>query len=110
MDSLNIDGSGRITGSKVKFTIGISYEASGEETTLDWKSSFDFGLIVNYRKNPVYRIFEAVRSEAAGYGISIVKSEFIGMVPRDAIVDTINHYLMSDIENKDILDFKAGKI
>ncbi len=66
--------------------------------------------IVNYRKNPVYRIFEAVRSEAAGYGISIVKSEFIGMVPRDAIVDTINHYLMSDIENKNILDFKAGKI
>ncbi|MCL4311950.1 MAG: SRPBCC domain-containing protein [Candidatus Thermoplasmatota archaeon] len=45
-DSLNIDGSGRITGSKVKFTIGISYEASGEETILDWKSSFDFGLIV----------------------------------------------------------------
>ena len=46
MDSINIDGSGRIAGSKVKFNIAISYENRGEETLLDWKSSFDFGLIV----------------------------------------------------------------
>ena len=46
LDSINIDGSGRIAGSKVKFNIAISYESQGEETLLDWKSSFDFGLIV----------------------------------------------------------------
>jgi carbon monoxide dehydrogenase subunit G len=45
-DSLNIEGSGRIAGSKVKFTIEIHYSGNGQQTNLDWKSSFDFGLIV----------------------------------------------------------------
>ncbi len=65
--------------------------------------------IVNYRKNPVYRIFEAVKEEAAGYGVLPVKSEFIGMVPRDALVGSFNHYLMSELKNKNVLDFSAGK-
>jgi glutamate formiminotransferase len=65
--------------------------------------------IVNYRKNPVYRIFEAVREEASGYGISIAKSEFVGMVPKDAIAASFNHYLRSDLKSKDILNFLPGK-
>ncbi len=56
-DSLNINGSGRIAGSKIKFGIDISYEIQGEETKLDWKSSFDFGLIVKLMgKNKVDEI------------------------------------------------------
>jgi glutamate formiminotransferase len=66
--------------------------------------------IVNYRKNPLYRIFEAVKSEAAGYGIPVVKSEFIGMVPEEAIVATLNHYLISDIGNKNVLEYNQGKL
>ncbi|WP_337860407.1 glutamate formimidoyltransferase [Ferroplasma sp.] len=66
--------------------------------------------IVNYRKNPLYRIFETVKSEAAGYGISIIKSEFIGMVPQEAMAQSFNHYLMSNIENTGILVYRQSKI
>jgi carbon monoxide dehydrogenase subunit G len=45
-ESLNIQGTGRIAGSKVKFSIEISYASDKEHTVLQWKSSFDFGLIV----------------------------------------------------------------
>ena len=65
--------------------------------------------LVNYRKNPLYRIFEAVKTEAARYGISIAGSEFIGMVPEDALIDSFNYYMMSDIKNKNVLKFREGK-
>ena len=66
--------------------------------------------LVNYRKNPLYRIFEAVKAEASRYGISIAGSEFIGMVPREALVESFNYYMMSDLKNNNVLDFRAGKI
>ena len=66
--------------------------------------------LVNYRKNPLYRIFEAVRAEAARYGVSIAGSEFIGMVPVDALVESFNYYMMSDLKNNNILNFHQGKI
>jgi carbon monoxide dehydrogenase subunit G len=56
-DSLKIDGTGRIAGSKIKFNINIKYEASDEQTLLDWSSSFDFGLIIKIMgKNKVDEI------------------------------------------------------
>ena len=66
--------------------------------------------LVNYRKHPLYRIFEAVKAEASRYGISIAGSEFIGMVPREALVESFNYYMMSDLKNNNVLDFRAGKI
>ncbi|WMT51075.1 MAG: glutamate formimidoyltransferase [Ferroplasma sp.] len=66
--------------------------------------------LVNYRKNPLYRIFQAVKAEASRYGISIAGSEFIGMVPREALVESFNYYMMSDLKNNNVLDFHAGKI
>ena len=54
---LNIQGTGRIAGSKVKFSIEIAYTGGSESTVLHWKSSFDFGLIVKIMgKNKVDEI------------------------------------------------------
>ena len=66
--------------------------------------------LVNYRKNPLYRIFEAVKTEASRYGISIAGTEFIGMVPRDALVESFNYYMMSDIKDKNVLNYHQEKI
>ena len=66
--------------------------------------------LVNYRKNPLYRIFEAVKTEASRYGISIAESEFIGMVPKDAIVESFNYYMMADLKNNNVLNFYQKKI
>ncbi|WP_337860410.1 SRPBCC domain-containing protein [Ferroplasma sp.] len=56
-DSLNIEGTGRLAGSKIKFNINIEYGTSGDQVILEWKSSFDFGLIIKVMgKNKVDEI------------------------------------------------------
>ncbi len=56
-NALNIQGTGRIAGSKVKFSIDITYAGGRENNVLQWKSSFDFGLIVKIMgKNKVDEI------------------------------------------------------
>lgn len=42
---------------------------------------------------PLYRVFEAVRVEAARYGISIVGSEIVGLVPMSVLLETARYYL-----------------
>ncbi len=45
-DYLNVSGTGRITGSKVSFSIKINYLENGDKTALKWDSTFDFGMIM----------------------------------------------------------------
>lgn len=53
--------------------------------------------ILDYKKNPIYRIYETIRMEALRYGINITSSEIIGLVPKDAIYRSLQYYL--DKEN-----------
>jgi glutamate formiminotransferase len=49
--------------------------------------------ITDYRKNPIYRVFETVRMEAARYGVPVIGSEIIGLAPLDALTGSLEHYL-----------------
>ncbi|HNW36292.1 MAG TPA: glutamate formiminotransferase, partial [Candidatus Ozemobacteraceae bacterium] len=49
--------------------------------------------MVNYKKSPLFRVFEMIRSEAERYGVPVVGSEIIGLVPQDALFETAEHYL-----------------
>lgn len=49
--------------------------------------------LVNYVKTPVHRALEMVRREAARYGVSVVESELIGLIPLEAVLDTAAYYL-----------------
>jgi glutamate formiminotransferase len=49
--------------------------------------------LVNYQKTPIYRVFELIRAEARRYGVHIVDSEIVGMVPSEALIDTAQYYL-----------------
>jgi glutamate formiminotransferase len=49
--------------------------------------------LTNYRKTPIHRVFECVRSEAERHGVPIVGSEIVGLCPADALVLTAEHYL-----------------
>jgi glutamate formiminotransferase len=49
--------------------------------------------LTNYEKTPVFRVFEMVRREAAHYGVSILDSEFVGLVPSAALFSTAGFYL-----------------
>ena len=49
--------------------------------------------LVNPFDTPMYRVFELVKLEAARYGVSIVGSEVVGLVPLEALVKTVDYYL-----------------
>lgn len=48
--------------------------------------------ILDYKKNPMYRIFETVAMEAKRYQVLIKGSEIIGLIPKDALIDTVKYY------------------
>lgn len=49
--------------------------------------------MTDYTKTPLYRVFELIKIEAARYGVSVVGSEVIGLVPMDALIGTAEYYL-----------------
>jgi glutamate formiminotransferase len=53
--------------------------------------------MTNFRKTPLHRVFECVKSEAERYGVAVVGSEIVGLTPADALFAAAEHYLR--IEN-----------
>lgn len=49
--------------------------------------------MTDYTRTALYRAMEMVRFEARRYGVSVVGSEIIGLVPMQALVDTAEYYL-----------------
>lgn len=49
--------------------------------------------MTNYRKTPLHRVFECVRSEAERFGVPIVSSEIVGLTPAEALYMAAEHYL-----------------
>ena len=49
--------------------------------------------LTNYEKTPIFRVFETVKREAARYGVSILESEIVGLVPAAALHAAAEFYL-----------------
>ncbi|MBI3047055.1 MAG: glutamate formimidoyltransferase [Acidobacteria bacterium] len=49
--------------------------------------------LTNYEKTPMFRVFDAVKREAARYGVNVLESEIVGLVPAAALVDAAEHFL-----------------
>ena len=52
--------------------------------------------LTDFRRTPVYRVVEMIRREAARYGVSIERSELIGLIPQQALLDAAQWYLQLD--------------
>ena len=53
--------------------------------------------LTDYSKTAIYRVFEAIKTECRRYGVSVVGSEVVGLVPMQALIDCAEFYLQ--IEN-----------
>ena len=42
--------------------------------------------LTNYEKTPIFRVFEIVKREAARYGVVVLESEIVGLVPSAALI------------------------
>ena len=49
--------------------------------------------MTDYTRTALYRAFELVRIEARRYGVTIIGSEIVGLVPMEALIDTASYYL-----------------
>lgn len=72
--------------------------------------------MTNYNKSPLFRVFEVVKREAARYGVSVVSSEIVGMVPMQALLNVARYYLQLDdftverIVEKGVLEILAKEV
>jgi glutamate formiminotransferase len=51
--------------------------------------------ILDYKKNPIYRIYETIQMEALRYKVKISSSEIVGLCPYDAIFSSLKYYFAS---------------
>jgi len=49
--------------------------------------------LTDYRKTPIHRVMEMIRREAECYGVSVVGSEIVGLIPNEALVEAAEFYL-----------------
>jgi glutamate formiminotransferase len=59
--------------------------------------------LTNFEKTPIFRVFETVKREAERYGVAILESEIVGLIPSAALNAAAEFYLQ-------IEGFKAEQI
>lgn len=61
--------------------------------------------MINYEGTPLHRVFETVKSEAARYGVNVLGSELVGMVPLQALLDAVDFYLrLEGFDRKQVME------
>lgn len=63
--------------------------------------------LTDYTKTAIYRAHEMIRMEARRYGVEIVGSEVIGLVPMQALIDCAEYYLgIEDFHPEQIIELR----
>ena len=64
--------------------------------------------MTDYTKTALYRVFELIRMEARRYGVNVVGSEVIGLVPMEALIDTAAYYLgLENFSMEQVLEYRV---
>jgi glutamate formiminotransferase len=66
--------------------------------------------LTNYEKTPIFRVFEVVKREAERYGVRILESEIVGLVPAAALNACTEFYLqIAGFKSDQVLETKLGE-
>lgn len=66
--------------------------------------------MTDYTKTPLYRVFDTVEREARRYGVNIIGSEIIGLVPMNALIDAADYYLrLEGFDTNQILENRMAE-
>jgi glutamate formiminotransferase len=57
--------------------------------------------MTDYTRTALYRAFELIRIEAKRYGVNVIGSEIVGLVPMAALIDAAAYYLRLEAFNMD---------
>ena len=65
--------------------------------------------MTDYTKTPLYRVFETVKREAERWGVGVLESEIVGLVPQGALNSCARFYLQLNSFSRDqILENRLG--
>jgi glutamate formiminotransferase / 5-formyltetrahydrofolate cyclo-ligase len=59
--------------------------------------------LTNFEKTPIFRVFDLVKREAARYGVNVLESEIVGLVPAAALTQAAEYFLQLE-------GFTAGQV
>jgi len=77
----------------------VNIKAMG--TVIHGKDYVQVGISnINYKKTPLYRQLELVKIEAARYGVPVIGTELIGVMPLDAVLNSLEYYLQLEKPEK----------
>jgi len=70
------------------------------------KNMAQIGMSINdFEKTPLYRVYETLKVECERYNVPIISSEFCGMAPLKALIDTAGYYLkVDDLSEERVLE------
>ncbi len=67
--------------------------------------------LTNFKKTSIYRVFEMIKIEAKRYGIHVLGSEIVGLVPLQAITDTMDYYLgLESFDMNRVIEYQLMEI
>lgn len=93
LDTENIDIANKIAKAIRQSSGGLQYIKAGGVEIKERGITQVTMNITNYKKNPMYRVFEAVKMEAKRYGVNVLGSEVVGLCPMEALTETTEYYL-----------------
>lgn len=63
--------------------------------------------LVDYEKTPIYRVLELIKVEAKRYGVSVIGTEIVGLVPIKALLDSAKYYMqLEDLDTNKVLEMR----
>lgn len=63
--------------------------------------------MTDYTRTALYRVFELIRIEARRYGVNVVGSEIVGLVPMGALIDAAAFYLgLEEFSMDQVLEYR----
>ncbi len=93
LDTSNLEIANKIAKNVRHLSGGLRY-CKGIGIDLEERAQVQVSMnMTDYTKTPLYRVFELIRIEAKRWGVSIVGSEVIGLVPMEALIQTAEYYL-----------------
>ncbi len=66
--------------------------------------------LTNFEKTPIFRVFDTIVREAERYGVAVLESEIVGLVPASALFNVAAHYLrLEGFSTDQVLENKLRK-
>ena len=66
--------------------------------------------LTDFQRTPIHRVTELIRTEAARFGLAVTRSEVVGLLPAEALVDAARFYLqLTDLSSSQVLENRLSE-